>query len=205
MSAQYAGIQANFEAYTYGTANNGFLRLNFGQQIQILRNLSQYSVVLCDFQIQDVLVAKTEKKPLYYVLYNILMIFICVFYKCVQCAYVPTHVRTSGQRKLQVSSTLSLRKGLSDQACWYRSSRDLVSPGMHWHSKCTLPPPALLCGLWRMSTGPHVCHPSASLTELSAALGLMMFQSLRSTPTSLHAERVATKIKSPELRAEAIF
>lgn len=40
MAAHYAGIQTNIEAYTYGAANNGFLRLNFGQQIQILRNLS---------------------------------------------------------------------------------------------------------------------------------------------------------------------
>lgn len=40
MAPHYAGMQTNFEAYTYGIANNGFLRLNFGQQIQILRNLS---------------------------------------------------------------------------------------------------------------------------------------------------------------------
>lgn len=108
------------------TANSGFLRLNFGQQIQILRNLSQYSVVLCDFQIQDVLVAKTEKKFLYYVLYNILMIFICVFYKLVQCTYVPTHVRTSGQRKPQVSSAWSLWLGLLVQK--------LQRSSLSWHA-----------------------------------------------------------------------
>lgn len=40
MAAHYAGMQTNFETYTYGTANSGFLRLKFGQQIEILRNLS---------------------------------------------------------------------------------------------------------------------------------------------------------------------